>query len=210
MTAAQAAIIAAVITGVGTLVAVLVQFSLARLRLELDGKLQQMRGEIEKDLKLHEVRLRVAAEFRLKLMDHMLTDVADFRAKLGKAAGSIILLAHEVEPRGGGSERARELLREAQQAHVALAGAGPYMPPELRARASSLAQEFHEALSDVVSWANLPSREERSARCIKTSEAMGEIDARTKALFNAWQQNEFARFAGHLAELEGPSEDSPT
>lgn len=173
----------------------------AELRHSVDIKLQQVRGDVERDLKNHEVRLRVAAEFRLKMLDRMLMDVADFRSKLGAAIGATFILTHEVEPRGGRSEHAAVLLREAQKCFAALSGAGPFMPAELQDAVAEIANDFLGCLRDVVNWSDLQSREERHARCVQTNWRMTEISQRSMRLFGDWQAAQFRIFTSALDQI---------
>ena len=165
-----------------------------------------MRGEIERDLKHHEVRLRVAAEFRLKMLERMLTDVADYRSKLGAAIGATSLLIHEVHPRGGRSEGARELLSAALHSFAALSGAGPFMPGELQAPSTEITNDFYGCLQDVVDWSNLASEEERHARCLKTSARMTEVGGRSTQLFGTWQAQQFDQFTSRLDVIDTTTE----
>lgn len=174
----------------------------ATLRAHVDLSLLRTRGEIERDLKHHEVRLRVAAEFRLKMLERMLTDVADYRSKLGAAIGATSLLMHEVHPRGGRSDRARELLFAAQQSFAALSGAGPFMPTDLQGPTTEITNDFFSCLKDVVEWANLTSEDERHIRCVKTNATMAEVSGRSTKLFGSWQAQQFSQFTSQLEQLD--------
>lgn len=173
----------------------------AKLRGEVDLQIQAARGNIERDLKVHEVRLRIAAETRLKMLELMLHDAAEFRRALGTAIGATTLLAHEAVPNGS-SPRARELLLEAQRAFAQLSGAGPFMPATLLTAATEVANEFQDALRDVVDWSNLSDRAEREERCKKTNEAMTATSSRSKVLFSRWQAAQFETFTQALEGLE--------
>jgi hypothetical protein len=206
VTATELAQVATVAVGVVTVLAtglfgVAYRRLEAKLRLGVDAAIQRVRGEVERDLKNHEVRLRVAGEFRLKLLDRQMGDVADFRSKLGGAIGAIGLLAHEVVPHGGMTERARALMHDAQKAFAALAGAGPFMPPQLHADAAAVADHFHDALRDVVDWSALPQERDRHERCVKTNATMTALSQQSRALFGEWQTEQFAAFASELREL---------
>lgn len=170
----------------------------AALKLHVDTQVQRVRGEVERDLKNHEVRLRVAADIRLKMLDRMLADVADYRSKLGAGIGAISMLAHEVEPNGGRTERARELLRSAELAFAALSGAGPFVPADLHSSATEIANEFNDCLREVVEWSNLPTREERTQKCHVTVAKMETISVRSKKLFGGWQAAQFSSFSEML------------
>jgi hypothetical protein len=196
------AYIAGGISLLSVLISSLVAFHMRRVDERIQKSVNAAKGELKHDLKTHEVRLRIDAEFRLRILERMLTDVADFRSKLGDAIAAVTLLTHEVEPNGGNDERARELLWEALKAFGALSGAGPVMPPDLRAKASELANRFQDALRDVVNWSSLPSREERRQRCIQTDERMAEMGRESHALFGGWLA---ARFDATLRAIEKES-----
>lgn len=199
---------------VGALVPLIVGFLYrrleAKLKLHVDIQVQKARGEVERELKNHEVRLRVAAEFRLKMLERMLADAADFRMKLGASIGAIYMLVHEVEPHGGGTERAMELFRNAQQAFAALSGAGPFMPTKLRSSAGEMANEFNHCLRDVVEWSNLPSHDERTPRCRDTVARMQAISAQSQKLFGDWQKESYDSFTQMLDRLGEPSKQENT
>ncbi len=173
----------------------------ANLRAHVDITVHRARVDIERDLKNHEVRLRVAADFRLKMLDRMMTDVADFRAKQGMAIAATIQLMNEVAPRGGRSERAAELFVAAQERFAALSSAGPFMPAELFGPTTDLANEFNACLREVAEWSSLQSQEERYARCEQTSAKMTEIASRARQLFGTWQAQQFHQFTSHLDEI---------
>lgn len=173
----------------------------AILKLHVDTQVQKARGEVERELKNHEVRLRIAAEFRLKMLERMLADVADFRTKLGASFGATYMFVQEVEPYGGGTERARELLKIAQQAFSALSGAGPFMPPALRSGASEISTQFQSCLRDVVEWSSLPTRDERTPRFRETAEQMQALSARSQKLFGDWQDAQYVSFTQMLDHL---------
>ncbi len=182
----------------------------ATLKLQVDTQVQKARGEVERELKSHEVRLRIAAEFRLKMLERMLADVADFRTKLGASFGATYMFVQEVEPNGGGTERARELLKIAQQAFSALSGAGPFMPPALRLGASEISNQFQSCLRDVVEWSSLPTRDERTPRFRETAEQMQALGAQSQKLFSDWQKESYDSFTQMLDRLGEPSKQENT
>lgn len=182
----------------------------ATLKRDVDIQVQKARGEVERELKNHEVRLRIAAEFRLKMLERMLADVADFRTKLGGSIGAIYMLVNEVEPHGGGTEHARELLKSALQAFAALSGAGPFMPNELRLPAGAIVDELNSCLREVVEWSGLQTREERTRQCRETAGKMQVISARSQKLFGDWQDARYASFTQMLDHLGEPSKQENT
>lgn len=173
----------------------------AELKRQVDLDVQRARGEIERELKAEEARLRVAAEFRLRMLDRVVGDVAAFRSALNAAVGSISVLAQEVAP-SGATEKSHEILRAAHQAFANLPASGPFMPPQLLVAGTSIANEFHDCLKDVVRWSALP-KPERVEACRATFDRMEEISNRSKELFGAWQSQQFARFEGVLERLDG-------
>lgn len=181
----------------------------AKLRLDVDSAIQRQRGELERELKNHEVRLRVAADFRLKMLEMMLQSAAEFRRALGKFVEAIQVLVHEVEPRGN-TPRAQELLRAAVDAFAALGGAGPFMPVDLLNEATEVANAFKSCLDDVAAWGNLPTREERTTSCLKTADSLNSASARSKNLFGPWQANQFATFTRELDRLVANSAATAT
>jgi hypothetical protein len=61
-------VVSALVTVVGNfLFGRFLQRQAARLRADVEGHLHRVKGEIERDLRQHEVRLRVEAEMRLRL-----------------------------------------------------------------------------------------------------------------------------------------------
>jgi len=90
---------------------------------------------------------------RLRLPERTLTDVTDYRSKLGEVMGRITRLAHEVEPNGGATEEARRLHAAVLDAFTALSAAGPFTPPDVRATATRVANGFQDSVGEVVRWA---------------------------------------------------------
>lgn len=161
------------------------------LRRALDLELQRARSEIESALKAHEIRLRVEADLRLKLVDRMLADVGQFRAKLFEAFNMIYRLTQEAEPRGD-TDRFAELVDQTQVTFAAVPTSAAYMPPELLEAAVVLFHEAHECFVDVVGWVHEPTREQRTPKARHTSARIEAIGLRARRLFGAWQEKQFS------------------
>jgi hypothetical protein len=174
----------------------------AELRRLVDQEMHRVRGEVERDLKSHEIRLRVQADLGLKLIDRMLNDVGQYRMKLVAAFNSIYLLTQEAEPNGS-TARFAELVEEARRTFTAVPTAAPYVPPELSEQAILLFDEAHECFLNVVRWAKLPTREERTARCMNTNSTIEDVAQRARKLFGDWQRQQFAMLRDGLADPAG-------
>jgi hypothetical protein len=172
----------------------------AELRVMVEHAVQKARAEVERDLKTHEIRLRVAADLRLKLTDRVLNDVGQYRTKLTAAFNSIYLITQEAEPRGK-TPRLEELVEDARRAFAAVPTSGPFVPPELLDSAVILVEEAHNCFRSVVEWAVLPTRPERTARCLETNAKIEEIGDRARLLFGDWQRKEFAVLRTGVDEL---------
>lgn len=175
----------------------------ASLKQQVDIEVNRARGEIEHALKTHEARLRVAAEFRMKMLERMLGDVAAFRGGLNAAIGAITLLADEAALNGA-TAQGHDLLRAARETFATLPSSAPFMPPKLLVAATAFANEFLECLRDVVAWSAL-EKPARLDRCKATFDRMEEISTRSQALFGTWQTEQFNSFEASLERLDGPA-----
>jgi hypothetical protein len=212
-------VVSALVTVVGNfLFGRFLQRQAARLRADVEGHLHRVKGEVERDLRQHEVRLRVEAEMRLRLLERTLTDVADYRSKFGEVMGRITRLVHEVEPNGAATDEARRLHAAVLDAFTALSAAGPFTPPDLRATATRVANGFKDCLRDVVSWGRLPTRPERTAACEKTDVAMRALADEWQSVFGGWIEKRMAEYEDSLRRIAdggasplraGPAEPPP-
>jgi hypothetical protein len=180
----------------------------AHLRVLVEREVQKARGEVERELKSHEIRLRVEADIRLRFIDRILTDVGQYRTKLVTAFNSIYFMTQEAEPRGA-TPKLGELAEDAKRAFAAVPASGAYIPPELLSEAIALFDEAHECFRNVVEWAILPTRAERTPRCLETNGRIESIAARSRDLFGAWQSKQFAILRAGTEELAARNDPAP-
>ncbi len=180
----------------------------AQLKLLVEKEVLKARGEVERELKTHEIRLRVEGDLRLRFIDRILTDVGQYRTKLVAAFNSIYFMTQEAEPKGATAKLA-ELTEDAKHAFAAVPASGAYIPPELLNDAIALFDEGYECMRGVVGWAHLPTRADRTTRCIETNAKIESIAARSRDLFGTWQSKQFAILRASTGEFSALNEPAP-
>jgi hypothetical protein len=184
----EPAVIAACVTGWVTLCGIVFTFALGyvsrrdekRIKLEVERQLSHFQTK-------DEAQLKVAAEWRLKMLERMLDAGGALRMKLNANFAAINKLSRHVTVHGADAH-AQTLVHELDAALRDVTTVGGFLTPSLTTLAREFIQRFDAIGHHVVEWANRPTHEERLAGCQEADLELEALSRDMTDVFAAWHQ----------------------
>jgi hypothetical protein len=153
-------------------------------KISLEG---QVKLFVDVQLKGHDARLRIAADWRIKMLDKMLEAGGDLRVRLNGIFAAINELSREASLRGRG-DRTQALVDKCDDAIRKISTVGGFLPPLLIEEARTLLKRFDGIVFDIVTWSNLPSKVERDAACDATDKKIEALAKDMTSTFGCWHE----------------------
>jgi hypothetical protein len=145
----------------------------------------QVKLFVDTQLKGHDARLRIAAEWRIKMLDKMLEAGGELRVRLNGIFAAIDELLREATLNGAAGET-QSLVKKCDDARRAVTTVGGYLPPPLIEQARGLLDRSDEVVSDIVEWANKEHLDERNTACDATNLKIKALAEDMTKTFSAW------------------------
>lgn len=165
----------------------------------------QVKLYVDAELKSHDARLRIAAEWRLKMLDKMLDAGGDLRVRLNGIFAAINELSREANLNGP-SDETRTLVKKCDDVIRKVGTVGGFLPPPLIVEARSLLRRFDDIVHEIVAWSNKKSKPERDAACDATDQTIYVLAEDMTKTFGDWHNAMWRRQEQQLSALASGDE----
>lgn len=174
-------------------------------RISLEG---QVRVLVDTQLKVHDARLRVAVEWRVKMLEKMLEAGGTLRMRLNAIFAAINKLSREATVHGRGG-KTQALIHECDDAIREVTTSGGFLTPSLTERARDFIARFDAIVAGIVKWANETTEQDRHMGCQASDRDLEALGIAITEAFGVWHRQmwdwqEQALFARDTSELPGP------